>query len=586
MPANDLLPMAHEILIDGTPVETGPLRQLTIERGWSAADRLELEFDGDEPRLPTASVGSVVKVSVSDPLAPSASLVSVFDGEVVAHTVRWRAGEHRVVVEAFDRRHKLTRRIEAETHVDVKLGDIVSKIAGAHGLSANVPSTLSKTKFDFLIVADTDFAVLQGIARRTGSVWTVEDGTITFRRLIDDRGPTVQLGSERLVDFDLRYTPVERPQSVEVRSWDQKQAQTIVGTGRATGVGGTPSQLSNSTLSTDAAKVWRSGAVDVSDANEIAQALARRMRASEIHARGTTPVNPNIAPGVALEISGVSPTVNGTYIVESVVHRMGGPFQSAITEFRIGGPSDSLGDVLAQPDHGLGQAPPGVTIGIVTHTQDPEGLGRVRLKLPLLSDKVQTGWVRVAAIGSGARRGVMFVPEVKDEVLVVFEHGDLNRPYVIGSVWNNSEETFKDIVADSTTKERQLASRLGSRMRFIDAQQGDDKSGIVLEMDNAKTRIFLGYREVTIETRDRPLKITNGRASITLDKDDIAIKGQNISIEASGDMTITAQRNVTVKGNANVALDAGVELSAKAKAAAVVQSGGVTQVKGPVVQVN
>lgn len=586
MPANDLLSTAHEIAIDGTRLETDALRQLTVEKGWSAADRLELEFDGYSDRVPTTKIGAVVKLSLSDPASPSSSLTVVFEGEVVGHAVRWSAGEHRVVIEALDKRHKLTRRIEPTTFADVSLGDIVSKIASTHGLSARVPAGLSRTKFDFLIVADTHFAVLQHIAHRTGSVWTLDEGAIAFTRLVDSPTRTVQVGSDRLIDFDLRYTPVERPANVEVRSWDQKRAEPIVGTKKAAAMTGTPDSMTSSSLSGGDAMVWRGGAVDQTDAEEIAAGLATRMRSSEIHARGTTQVDPNLAPGVFVEIAGVSPTVNGKYVVGSVVHRMGGPFQSAVTEFRVGAPSDSLAELVGGNDQRLGQAPPGVTIGIVTATQDPEGLGRVRIKLPLLSDQLQTGWVRVAAIGSGAKRGVMFVPEVNDEVLVVFEHGDINRPYVIGSLWNNAKDTFNGMVDQGTTLERQLASRLGSKVRFIDAQKGDAKSGIVIEMDDGATRIFLGYKEVTIETKNRPLKLSNGRASITLDKDDITIKGQKVTIEGMSDVVVSSQANVKVKGGANVAIEAAAQLSAKANAMASLESSGVTQVKGSMVQVN
>ena len=77
----------------------------------------------------------------------------------------------------------------------------------------------------------------------------------------------------------------------------------------------------------------------------------------------------------------------------------------------------------------------GIVIGVVADLDDPERLGRVRVKLPHLNDEV-SDWSRQATPMGGRDRGLFFRPEVGDEVLVAFEHGDPDRPVVIGSVWN------------------------------------------------------------------------------------------------------------------------------------------------------
>ncbi len=78
----------------------------------------------------------------------------------------------------------------------------------------------------------------------------------------------------------------------------------------------------------------------------------------------------------------------------------------------------------------------GVAAGIVTNNQDPDGLGRVRIRFPWLSDDNETDWARIATMMAGSGRGSFFLPEVGDEVLVAFEHGDINHPFVIGMLWN------------------------------------------------------------------------------------------------------------------------------------------------------
>ena len=81
----------------------------------------------------------------------------------------------------------------------------------------------------------------------------------------------------------------------------------------------------------------------------------------------------------------------------------------------------------------------GVVVGVVTNNQDPDGMHRVKVHFPWLSDDVESNWARVAAPMAGGNRGVYFLPEVDDEVLVAFEHGKVDHPYVIGSLWNQQD---------------------------------------------------------------------------------------------------------------------------------------------------
>ena len=78
----------------------------------------------------------------------------------------------------------------------------------------------------------------------------------------------------------------------------------------------------------------------------------------------------------------------------------------------------------------------GVVVGVVTDTEDPEGLGRVRVSFPWLGAAPQSSWCRVATPLAGDGHGVWFSPELDTEALVAFEHGDFNHPYVLGYLWN------------------------------------------------------------------------------------------------------------------------------------------------------
>ena len=79
---------------------------------------------------------------------------------------------------------------------------------------------------------------------------------------------------------------------------------------------------------------------------------------------------------------------------------------------------------------------PGVVTGIVKSLNDPEGQGRIQLQFPWLSDSQVSSWAPVAASLAGKDRGQFYMPEIDDEVLVAFEHGDFDHPFVLGFLWN------------------------------------------------------------------------------------------------------------------------------------------------------
>lgn len=84
--------------------------------------------------------------------------------------------------------------------------------------------------------------------------------------------------------------------------------------------------------------------------------------------------------------------------------------------------------------------PIGAVIGIVTDNNDPLGQGRVLVRFPWLSDETSSHWARIAQPYAGNDRGSFWLPEIEDEVCVVFERGDPNHPYVLGGVWNGNDK--------------------------------------------------------------------------------------------------------------------------------------------------
>jgi uncharacterized protein involved in type VI secretion and phage assembly len=131
----------------------------------------------------------------------------------------------------------------------------------------------------------------------------------------------------------------------------------------------------------------------------------------------------------------------------------------------------------------------GAVIGVVTSVEDPDETGRVRVAYPWLQDDVESPWARIVSFMAGGDRGAVFRPEVGDEVLVVFEHGDMRRPYVLGGLWNGSDAMPEDRGADADNNIRLIKSRSGHTIVFDDSDGSEvitvnDKHGNTIELNS------------------------------------------------------------------------------------------------------
>ncbi len=188
----------------------------------------------------------------------------------------------------------------------------------------------------------------------------------------------------------------------------------------------------------------------------------------------------------------------------------------------------------------------GAVIGIVTNNKDPDGLGRVKLKFPWLSDNDESTWARIATPMSGKQTGFYFLPEVDDEVLVVFEQGDIRFPYVLGGLWNGKDKPpLKN--DDGKNNVRLIKSRSGHCIRLID-EAGKEK--IEIEDKSGKNKLVIETATNTISiTTDKDLKLSAEKGQITLAAQTVVIEAKGkLELKSSGTAKLESQGTLDIKG--------------------------------------
>jgi uncharacterized protein involved in type VI secretion and phage assembly len=169
----------------------------------------------------------------------------------------------------------------------------------------------------------------------------------------------------------------------------------------------------------------------------------------------------------------------------------------------------------------------GVYPALVSDIKDPDGQGRVKVKLPWSPDAdggTFEVWARLATALAGGKRGTWLVPDVNDEVLVAFEAGDPRRPYVVGSMWNGSDAPPESMDGSGSNYLKVLRSRNGVKVT-LDDHDGQEK--LILETP--------GGQKVTLSDGPGKVQIEDSN-------------GNSVKLESSG-VTVTASAKVTVNAS-------------------------------------
>jgi phage baseplate assembly protein V len=188
-----------------------------------------------------------------------------------------------------------------------------------------------------------------------------------------------------------------------------------------------------------------------------------------------------------------------------------------------------------------------VVVGEVSKLADADPVGKVKVKYPHL-DGVESGWCPVVTPMAGPGRGMVFLPEVGDHVLVALECGDPARGFVLGAIWSGKQKPPKGDGKPAANNVRYIRSRSGHEVRL------DDTSGAerveVIDKDGArKVVIDSANKKIQVASTDGAVEVTAGSGDVTVKASGtVTVEGATVTVKASGELTIQAGGTLTLKG--------------------------------------
>lgn len=561
------------IEIDGSPLPSSvepALEEVVVDDHLHLPDmfllRLRDEAKDVFRQLPVR-IGSRVTVSATpvgdgrqDPLIV---------GEVTALEAEYdKTGSH-ALVRGYDLSHRLCRGRRTQTFNDVTDSDLATQIAEAAGLEVGHVDATSTTYDHVSQVNVNDWEFLKARAREIGYEVAVVLGRFEFRRPSEAAGGPGESGVEpgeatqlvlgsNLEWFRPRVTAGEQVKEAQVRGWDPTTKQKVVATATASTTSASvalgPADLAGAFGDPTYVCVDLPLATQA-EADAAAAALIEQIGSVHCEADGIAQGNPKLRAGTAVSVSLAGWPYDGRYTITSSRHCYNpGGYR---TQFQVSGRNErsllGLASLGATKGAGGAGGPPmyGVVIAQVTDNEDPEELGRVKLAMPWLSDTYESWWARVTQLGAGKDRGAVWIPEVDDEVLVAFEHGDPRRPYVVGSLWNGVDRPplGSGLFDHGAVTRRGFVSKKGHRLVFFD---DDGQSGVATITADDGLRISLNQTETTIKvTSSGKIEIAGtGEVSIT--------SNSNVTVEATGKLDLKGSAGVSIDGGPQVAITGAV----------------------------
>jgi len=498
------------------------------------------------------TIGRPLTVSVVVP--ETQSTTKLFVGEVTALELEVDSTGSYTVVHALGRAHRLQRGRRVLAFRDMSAAAIVRKVAANAGLTPgniDVPSVI----YQHLSQAGvSDWEFLQDLAAQLGVVVRVDDtGKLDFAPPKPTGVPMELAHGKNLLALRAALTSADQVDTVQVRGWHVDAKKALVATVPTKRSDTVQPGLKDANFFPAKALVvgtpYGTQAETIAAARSLAESMSSALGELEAVVTGEA----ELTAGAPVKLAQCGPDFDGQYTATSVRHAIDADagyrttvLVTATSDRSLGGLTSGVGPRARGPRF------PGVATGIVTDIREPDTKQRgwVRLKFPWLDDTYETDWVRTAQLGG--QGGGVFSPDVNDEVLVAFEQGCLDLPYVIGGLYNGrdlpSQHDLPLVNGAGSVNRRSLVSRKGHRLELIDGVAGPPGVRVASGDSHLEIRLDAARDTITIKAHGNSITLTQQGITVDAGVGKLALKGGTVSVTGTTEATVDGGALATLRG--------------------------------------
>jgi phage protein D len=565
------MPLNPEVsrLLVSADVETSLWRPASMTLAFRGTRALVLDTGGIQ-------IGGLIGAEMST----GAEAAPLFLGEVTAVEIDYGPAGNLTLVRALDLSSRLMRGTLTRAFVDSTASEAVLTILGEHEVPPGEVTATAAIYPQLTQANVSSWLFIQQLAAAYGYVarLSMADGTFTFAppRSVAEAPPPAMSFDQPLEPGQLvlglnvlhlraRASAAEQTASVGATGWNPLTGQSVRGdwANETTMSRSDDPELNGAVLGglfgadlfLDSDRPLASPTAAVARAKALGQELAQATMWIEAECLG----NPVLEAGRPITLSMAGLPFDGSYVLTGVRHRYAPGAGGYTTWVTVGTRrQDGLLALSGGPTGGFAGAGagrlPAIACGRVDNVDDPLRLGRVRVRFEWLGPMYVSAWARTVQPGAGSGRGNLFLPEVGDEVLVAFDRGDPDHPYVLGNLYNSFARPDPPAqIAGGLVTNRQIITTSHQTISFSD---DPDALGITLKVGDETCSIQLDQtnQRITVKSAGELVIEAGGMASIKANGDLTIQAAGAVSIQADGEAALTAKAALTLQGNGGAEL--------------------------------
>jgi phage protein D len=559
-----------------TPTVTATLVSVEVDNSLFLPSQFRLVFRAapDDVLQPAnLQLATEVEVSMSTGGRPS----TLMKGEVTAVDLDHAPEGAFTTVRGMDRSHRLMHGTATTAYPQMTASDVVQRLVSQADIEVGTIEPTSNV-YEWLTQANVSaWVFIQQLAALENCIAYVDtfgnfnfgpmpqpdDGPDPVKSYAESPSGTQLVQGINLIRLRATISAAEQVSDVTVSGYDPSSATSISGdaslqpsSAKSIDPGTLPSQIADEFSAPgflDASVPFQSEAA----ASNLAESIASDIAGSMAELEGECIGNPALLAGEVLSIGMVGMPFDGQYVISSARHAFDPGSAGYTTWFTVGGFRDRSLYALASgsgSSNGVRPVMTGLVVGTVSDNNDDADLGRVKVTFPWLSSDYVSAWARTVQTGASKDgAGFLWVPEVGDEVLVGFDRGNIDSPYVVGNLYNGATPPDPAPDIDNGVASRRIVSRTGHSIEFDD---GSEQSGLTVRTGSQACTITLDDQQqsITIDAQGQ-VTIQAGAEGMTLESDgDVSIQAQG-SLSLQGmDVSLTGQSDVSVSGTGSVSV--------------------------------
>ncbi len=496
---------------------------------------------------------------------------TIFKGLIVRNRISAKSqGRSQLVIDCKDAAIQLTAGAGNACFYEKTDDAVIAELFKAASIDCSVDAT--DVVHDTLVqfnVTPWDFALVR--AEANGLIVLANDGQVDVVKPDADAQPkaTFVFGLN-LLELDMQYEPTLNKKTASA-TWDPS-TQSVLTTPDLDNDDGLfgETQLHHGSIPETELQAW-------------ADAAFSRDKLAEFRGCVQVQGDSTVLPGDVIELEGLGEEFSSKFFVSAVSHRV--ERGEWLTDLQVGLAREWFYERIGSSSklaNGLTPFASGLHVGVVTEVEaEPDNGVRVRVKLPLIDEEGEGIWARVARLDAGAERGIVFHPELNDEVVVSFANNDPRAPIILGMLHSGSAAPPFEVAEGNS--EKGIVTREGLQIVFNDDAKKlklSTPTGNSIELDEESKSIKLfDQNENTIELTDNGVTLRDKSGNT------IQMSSNGISLESAKDLVLKATGNVQMEG-INVEAAANGQFKAAGNAGAELTSSGIAVLKGSLVKIN